>query len=157
MENSLNTEGTDNSFKQTMLLSILRESFLHWRHIENLRQGFTAVWAAIVAGVLAFMSQIENSPQSFSSIPALIFLAFITSLGFLMSWRLSNNIKPCEYNIKEILKRVAFEEYDPTKGWETGITKHFRLRRIFVLTYFVTLIFLISLIILVLTGTFKQN
>lgn len=137
--------------------TILTESFRHWRHIENLRQGFTAVWAAIVGGVLAFVSQTENLLGSTTSIPALVFLILITCLGFLMSIRLSNNIEPCEYNIREIMKSVKLEKYDPTKGWERGITRHFRLRRVFVLTYLAALIFLIFLITFILWGTINAK
>ena len=155
MNNNQKGEKTDRA--ESMLLTILEESFRHWRHIETLRQGFTAVWAAIVAGVLTFVSQTENFFENIASIPTLIFLILITLLGFLMSLRLSNNIKPCEYNIREILKSAKLDKYDLTKGWEKGITKHFRLRRIFVLAYFVALIFLTSLVILILGGVLRRN
>lgn len=142
---------------ESILLTILEESFRHWRHIENLRQGFTAVWAAIVAGVLTFTSQITNFFGNTASIPTLIFLILITLLGFLMSIRLSNNIKPCEYNIREILKSTKLDMYDMTRPWGKGITKHFRLRRIFIFAYFAALIFLSSLVILIFAGFWRQN
>ena len=154
MKNEQNDEEREGD--GSMHLTILRESFRHWRHIENLRQGFTTFWAAIVAGVLAFTSQTENFLENTASIPALIFLILFTLLGFLVSVRLSNNIKPCEDNIKEILKSAKLDKYDPTKGWGKGISKHFRLRRLYVLTYFVALIFLISLVALI-SGILRQN
>jgi hypothetical protein len=155
MENAQTTRQMDESNR--ILEAILIESFRHWRYIENLRQGFTAVWAAIVAGVLAFISQTENFLVNIASIPALIFLILLTFLGFLMSIRLSNNIEPCEHNIRETLTNANFAKYDPTRGWEKGITRHFRLRRFFVLSYFVALIFLVSLVVLILVGIFRQN
>jgi hypothetical protein len=135
---------------ESMISVILAESFRHWRHIENLRQGFTAVWAAVVAGVLAFISQTKNILENVASIPALFFLVLLTFLGLLMSIRLSSNIEPCEQNIREILASVDLGKYDPTIGWEKGITKHFRLRRVFVFTYLAALIFLLTLIVLTL-------
>lgn len=150
-------EGEHGDQESQILLALLDESFQHWRHIENLRQGFTAVWAAIVGGVLAFITQTEDFLTSNASIPALIFLSLLTVLGFLMSIRLSNNIQPCEQNIREILQSVKLEKYDPTRGWGKGTTKHFRLRRVFILSYFVALIFLISLVILILAGAFRQS
>lgn len=154
MKNNGNDKEADN---ESILSTVLRESFLHWRHIENMRQGYTAVWAAIVAGVLAFISQTEGFLENFASVPPLIFLILITSLGLLTSIRLGSNIKPCEYNIREVLERVKLDEYDPTKWWGKGITKHFRLRRIFVLSYLVTLIFLISLVILIFATALRHN
>jgi len=155
MKNILNDE--ESSHSNTLLLAILEESFRHWRHIENLRQGFTAVWAAIVAGVLTFISQTPNFLENVAAIPALAFLILLTTLGLLMSLRLSNNIKPCEDNILEILESAHLGKYNPIKGWKKGITKHFRLRRLFVLTYFVALVFLVSLLLLIYSGFLSRN
>lgn len=153
MEKDQNNEETEGS--GPILLAILRESYLHWRHIENLRQGFTAFWAVIVAGVLAFLSRTENFFENAASIPALIFLIFFTLLGLLVSVRLSINIQPCEYNIREILKGVNLEKYDPTKGWGKGFTRHFRLRRLYIATYFTSLLFLIFLVFWIIIAVFN--
>ena len=141
-----------NELSEKILLETLRQSFEHWRHIENMRQGFTAVWGAIVAGVLAFISQNENPLTNVTSLPAIIFLVILTSLGLLMSIRLGNNIKACESNIKKALQQGKLGDYDPTTGWGKGITSHFRLRRLFNTSYLVALIFLIALLIIILAS-----
>jgi hypothetical protein len=135
---------------------VLEESLQHWRHIENLRQGFTSVWAVIVAGVLAFVSQTPKFLENGATILALIFLILLTVLGLLMSVRLSYNIKPCEDNIEEILRNAGLEKYSLIKGWEKGFTRHFRLRRVFSLTCFVALVFLTILLILTVSSFLKS-
>lgn len=110
----------DENHDTQILLTLLHESYQHWRHIENLRQGFTAVWAAVVAGVLAFITQTENFLTSLASLPALVFLFILTLLGLLMSIRLGYNIKPCEDNISDILRHLKKKEYDPTSKLGRG-------------------------------------
>jgi len=138
-------------------LMVLRLSFEHWRHIENLRQGFTTIWAAIVAGVLAFISQAPNALANVASIPTIIFLILLTSLGLFVSIRLGKNIEPCESNIKDILKQLDLEKYDPTRGWGKGITAHFRLRSLYNLFYLAALAFLVILIALIWIAAHSQN
>jgi hypothetical protein len=136
------------NLKNNLTVALLEQSLLHWRHIENLRQGFTTVWSAIIAGVLAFVSQTPDFLNNPATVPALSFLVILTVLGLLMSLRLSYNIKPCEESINSILQTTELERYNLIKGWQKGVTRHFRLRRIYSLTYFIALIFLISLLML---------
>jgi hypothetical protein len=152
-------ENRDKAIKASndAILLILRQSFEHWRHIENMRQGFTTIWAAIVAGVLAFISQAPNALANVASIPVIVFLALLTSLGLFVSIRLGKNIAPCEFNIKDILKQEGLEKYDPTVGWGKGITAHFRLRTLYNLFYFFALIFLCVLMALILLAAQLPN
>lgn len=114
---------------------VYEQLFAHCRHIEVMRQGFTTIWAAILAGVLTFVGQSKEGFLSNEFTPIVGFLMMLTSLGLLVSWRLASTLKVCTDIMSEILVESGAEAYDPTTRWARGISASFRLRTIFIWLY----------------------
>ena len=93
---------------------IFAQYWLHVRHQELQRLTFTSIYAAIVAGTLAYLAAIEM-PFPFSILP-MIFLMILSLLGILVviAWR----IPFLEYMLKarKILQKYGFKEFNPYEG-----------------------------------------
>lgn len=112
---------------QELLKSIYEQHWLHARHVENERLWFTNIFALIVAGLIAFLSTVENE-ELFSrfAVYAGCFIFILSILGyfFCLTWRapLVEHITLANRMLKDaLLKRYApyvSEVYKKIKvGW----------------------------------------
>jgi hypothetical protein len=117
------------------LRAVYQEQFAHCRHIEVMRQGFTGIWAAIVAGVLTFVGQSKEGFLSSDFAPVVAFLIVLTTLGLLVSWRSARTLRVCTGIMSSVSHALGAQAYDPVPGWDTGLTTLFRLRMVYALLY----------------------
>jgi hypothetical protein len=126
---------TADSSHPEFLHVVYEEQFAHCRHIEVMRQGFTGIWAAIVAGVLTFVGQSNEGFLSSDFAPVVAFLIVLTTLGLLVSWRSAHTLRVCIGIISSVSHAFGAQAYDPVPGWDTGLTTLFRFRIVYVLLY----------------------
>ncbi|KYK34622.1 MAG: hypothetical protein AYK18_13905 [Theionarchaea archaeon DG-70] len=85
--------------------AILRQHWEHARHCEIQILWFTSIYAAVVAGILAFIAETyKNNPPDLGSTPLLAFFGFILSvIGFLITVALTFGHHNHKMNVKIIL------------------------------------------------------
>lgn len=80
---------------------VMRQTFEHWRHLENLREGFMTIWAAMSAGVLTFIAQTDQPFGDRAFVPALAILTALAGLGLVMTLRINTVITHCEKVLRD--------------------------------------------------------
>lgn len=117
--------------KDDNLRKIYEHYWLHARHQETQRLGFTNIYVVIVVGVFAYLDYIDIIKVSL-----LIFLTILSLFGYLMthSWnipfvifsRLAEEIAICEWNLPEKYQRFnknkkGYEFYKGIGFWKISI------------------------------------
>jgi hypothetical protein len=82
------SNGEDTHLSGELIKSIFEQQWLQLRHVESERLWFTNIYAAIMAGVLAFISKGgEETPFEFY-MPLLLFLVLLSVIGIVVVIRL---------------------------------------------------------------------
>jgi hypothetical protein len=78
----------DTHLSGELIKSIFEQQWLHVRHVENERLWFTNIYAAIMAGVLAFISKGSEETSFEFYMPLLLFLILLSVIGIIVIMRL---------------------------------------------------------------------
>ena len=84
------------------LRELLRQHWLHARHIESERAWFMSVYAAITGGILAYLSTAGSS-----ELWPLYFLMVFTLIGFLLNCRWKHAFEHHQKCIKDTASRLG--------------------------------------------------
>jgi len=121
---------------------LLRQHWLHCRHIESERAWFMSVYAAIIGGVLSF-----TFADGVHEIWPLAFLIFLTCTGLILNIRWMQSFEHHRRMVKKAAAKLNIEaDIDVPAG---NIWRILRTRNLFPSFYIITLI---GLIILLLTN-----
>lgn len=129
---------TDES-RREILRCIYEQNWQQFRHVENERIGFTAIYCAVASGVLSFLASWENGGSLAVSVALIAFLLLFTLLGLLISLRLGSGAHHHEGKLKDILEEMRpilgldqkdlkdWKRIGAPGTWETDWTRRFRL------------------------------
>ena len=111
----------------SVLLEIFRQSWEHNRHMGNERLGFTTLYAVIVAGALAFLSQDSDIDQR----PLLVALVFVSLFGFLVSLRLGLLISFYDRRLFDLGSELQIQKKHMGLDGPPGLAKLIKTRYVF--------------------------
>jgi len=133
--------------KESVDLEAFRQNWEQMRHVENQRLTFTLFYAAIVSGVLAFISQ--SSTGDYFTL--FVILSVISFLGLVLCWRVSYSVELHNNNLRSLVismtgltkgkKEKAFELYAPLKPAHAKCYQICCIRILFIWLYFGLTIF----------------
>ena len=92
--------------KNKLLVDLLKENWIHGRHVESERLQFTNFYGAIVAGTLSIIGN-KLDLKSTNSLSVLLFLLTLSVLGFLLSRKWGNVFDNHMANVKNIVKDLS--------------------------------------------------
>jgi hypothetical protein len=95
-----------NESKREMLRCIYEQNWQQFRHVENERIGFTAIYCAVASGVLSFLATWSDRGSLAVSVALIAFLLLFTLLGLLISLRLGSGAHRHEGKLEEILEEM---------------------------------------------------
>lgn len=133
-----------------MLRCIYEQNWQQLRHAEDERLGFTAIYCAVVSGVLSFLTGWEDDGSLAVSVALIAFLLLFTVLGLLVSLRLRSAI---HYHRDKISDTLTEMKESTLTGIGVPVTRPdwdpFALRNIFPAFYCLAFFTVLSVLIAV--------
>ena len=146
--------------RREMLRCIYEQNWEHYRHAENERLGFTAIYCAVVSGVLSFLTGWEDRGSLAVSVALTAFLLLFTVLGLLVSLRIGSAIQHHREKLESALDQMVttlklkgrnaekWQEIGAPGTWQDW-TARFRLLFIFPAFYCLAFFTVLSVLIAV--------
>jgi hypothetical protein len=86
---------------------MFEQNWQQFRHVENERLGFTAIYCAVVSGVLSFLTTWDERGSLAVSVALIAFLLLFTLLGLLVSLRLRAAVRHHRAKLIDALKKMG--------------------------------------------------
>jgi hypothetical protein len=86
---------------------MFEQNWQQFRHVETERLGFTAIYCAVVSGVLSFIASWDDGGSLAVSVALIAFLLLFTLLGLLVSLRLRTAVRHHRAKLIDTLKKMG--------------------------------------------------